>query len=50
MKARREQSKQEVGNNLSDYVLNLLPVVTTLPSLVAISLVKVKIRKFQIVT
>ena len=32
--------KQEVGDNLSICVLNLIPEVSTLPSLVAIVLVK----------
>ena len=31
--------KQEVGDSLSVYVLNLLPKVSTLPRLVAVSLV-----------
>ena len=34
--------KQEIGDDLSVCVVNLLPVVSTLPSLVAISLMKVE--------
>ena len=43
-------SKQEVGDDLSVCVLNLFPKFNTMPSLVVISLVKVEILIFQIVT
>ena len=39
--------KQDVGDDLNVCVLNLLPEVSILPSLVSISLVKVKIKTFQ---
>ena len=42
--------KQEFGDDLSVCVLNLLPEVRTLPSLVTISLVRVEIQIFQIVS
>ena len=39
----KEKTKQEVGNDLHICVLNVLPEVTTLPSLVGIGLAKVGI-------
>ena len=41
--AKKEEKKQEVGDDLSVRVLNLLPIVSILPILVVISLVKVEI-------
>ena len=41
---------QEVEENLSVCVLNLLTEVSSMPSFVAISLVRVEIKIFQIVT
>lgn len=40
---KKEEKKQEVGDKLSVRVLILLPIVSTLPILVVISLVKVEI-------
>ena len=45
-----EETKQEFGDDLTVYVLNLFPVANTLPSLVATTLVKVEIYFFQTVT
>ena len=39
----------EFSNNLSFSMLNLLQKVSTLPSLVTISLVKIEIKNFQFV-
>ena len=36
--ARKDKKQQEIGDNLSVCVINLLSVVSTLPRLVAISL------------
>ena len=45
-----EVFKQEVGDDLSVCILSLLSEVNTLPSLVAISPVKLEKRFFQFVT
>ena len=37
------QSKQEVGDNLSVYVLNIFPKISSLPILLAINLMKTEI-------
>ena len=42
--------RQEVGDELSVFFLNILPKVNTLPSLLVTSLVKVEIFIFQTVT
>ena len=47
---REGEEEQKVGNYLEICVLNLLPEVTVVPSLVATSLVKVEISFFQFVT
>ena len=39
--------KQEVGDDLSVCVLNILPKVSSLPSLLSINLVKVEYRFFK---
>ena len=41
--------EQEVGDDLSIYVLNLLPKVNNLPSLLARGLVKEEIQNFEII-
>ena len=43
MKYKQSIPKQEVGNDLSFCVINLLPEVSTAPSLVSIRLVEVKV-------
>ena len=43
------EKEQKIGGNLSIYVLKLLPKVSTLPNLVAISIAKVEILVFYIV-
>ena len=43
------QKKQEVADDLSVCVLNILPKVSSLPSLLVINLVKVEIQIFQTV-
>ena len=47
---REGKEEQKNGNYLEICVLNLLPKVTVVPSLVATSLVKVEISFFQFVT
>ena len=44
------RKKHEVAYNLSIFILNLFPKVSTLSSLAAIILVKIVIYLFQIVT
>ena len=44
------KNKQDVGDELGVCVLNILPKARSLPSLLAINLVKVKIQIFQTVT
>ena len=49
MERKKRKEKQKFGDELSICVLNFLPQVSTLPSLLTICLVIVEISIFQIV-
>ena len=44
------EKEQELGDDLSVCIMNILPKVSSLPSLLAINLTKMEIKKFQTVT